>query len=161
MHSPIAERRRHVFIDTHLHPALHGDGHSIGESLENFRALGGTLLSANASGGVGTKVLIEDHDHVFPVDSHGITCSQVMHVVLRRVTRRIDGFQGVVHLPVATEKFEPVDQYTEMQLVPTSEYDKDCYRAAFAVHRSPVFGEEQFAEFLGDGTNEQTHKTGV
>lgn len=74
-----------------------------------------------------------------------------MHVALRRVTRRIDDFQGVVHLPYATEKFEPVDLEGEVQLVPTSAYDTDGFRHAFGVPRSQVFGEEQFADFMGDG----------
>jgi len=115
------------------------------------------MLSANASGGIGTKFAVQPHDHLYAVDSHGITCSQVMHVVLRRVTRRIQNdkgsqaFQGVVHLPYATEKFEPVDAYSETQLVPTSAYDADGFRNAFAVRRSPVFGEEEFEAFMGDG----------
>jgi len=54
-------------------------------------------------------------------------------------------------VPMATEKFQPVDQYAETQLIPTSTYDKDGFRTAFAVNRSPTFGEEQFAAFLGDG----------
>ena len=50
----------------------------------------GSLLSANASGTLGSQFKIEPTDQLFCVDSDGITCSQVMHVLLRRVCRRID-----------------------------------------------------------------------
>merc|ERR1711924_577424 len=96
---PIAEQRRAAFHDTHLHPILEGDGWTFESQAKAFRDLGGTLLTANDSGGIGTKVTVRADDHLFPVDSNGITCSQVMHVVLRRGTRRWSGFKGTVQLP--------------------------------------------------------------
>jgi len=74
-----------------------------------------------------------------------------MHVLLRRVTRRLPDFQGYVHLPHGTEKFEPVNYAAETQIVPTSALDIDGFRDAFGVPRSQVFGEAEFAAFLGDG----------
>jgi len=52
------------------------------------------MLSANASGSLGCQFKIEPTDQLYCVDSDGITCSQVMHVLLRRVCRRIDDFEG-------------------------------------------------------------------
>jgi len=109
------------------------------------------VVPANASGGAGTKFKIEPNDSLFSVDSQGVIASQVMHVLLRRITRRISGFQGVVHLPCGAEKFEPVNSKSETQLAPTSALDVDGFRDAFGVRRSPTFGEAEFEDFLGDG----------
>ena len=43
---------------------------------------------------MGAAVKIKSDDQLFAVDTDGVTCSQVMYVVLRRVCRRLDNFEG-------------------------------------------------------------------
>jgi len=149
-HSPLASRRRAAFGETHQHGYLAWDGVDLDAAAAQFRSLGGVLQTVSTSSGAGTKFRLRANDHLYPVDRHGVTCSQVMYCMLRRVTRRVEGFNGVVQLPHATEKLEPVDPHLEVQLVPTAALDRDGFREAFGVKRQELFGEQEFSAFLGD-----------
>eukprot|EP00658_Telonema_sp_P-2_P058301 TRINITY_DN46764_c0_g1_i1.p2 TRINITY_DN46764_c0_g1~~TRINITY_DN46764_c0_g1_i1.p2 ORF type:complete len:115 (-),score=29.38 TRINITY_DN46764_c0_g1_i1:121-465(-) len=107
MFKPAAERRAAAFSSTHSHPGLTDDGVDLTEAIQQFRDLGGTLIGAGEM-----KFEIGAKDHLFPVCMSGLGASQVLHVLLRRVTQRFNqrahsrdangnkqvaGFEGTVY----------------------------------------------------------------
>merc|ERR1711934_1195667 len=158
MYKPGAERAAESFTETHQHGGLSEDGVPLAQAVEDFRALGGTLLAVNGSG---PKFQIGSKDHLFPVCMSGTASSQVLHVLLRRVCQRLRHeqhqpnrkklvtFQGTVHPPHAADKLQPVSGDAEVLLTPSSHID-DGFRHAFGVYRTPIIGEDQFSDFFSE-----------
>lgn len=84
MYTNAADRAADAFTSNHSHQGLTDDGVSLTEAVDHFRELGGTLIGTGE-----LKFEIGRNDHLFPVCMSGLGSSQVLHVLLRRVTQRL------------------------------------------------------------------------